>query len=129
MNDYSGVITKFIDNSRQGKSLVVYGDGSQTRDFVCVYDVVDALVGCIKNEKANGEVINIGSGEATMIQDLAKIVIELTESKSDIENKPERKGDIKYSYADISKAKDLLGFVPKVNFKDGLQRLIESTSK
>ena len=128
-NDYSGVITKFIDNSRQGKPLVVYGDGSQTRDFVCVYDIVDALVSCLDTENANGEVINIGSGEATTIQDLANTIIELTNSKSEIENKPERKGDIKYSYADISKAKNLIGFNPKVCLKDGLQGLIESTSK
>ena len=81
------------------------------------------------NKKADGEVINIGSGEATTIQELAKIVIELTDSKSEIENKPERKGDIKYSYADVSKAKNLIGFNPKVCLKDGLQGLIESTSK
>ena len=81
------------------------------------------------NENANGEVINIGSGKATTIQDLANTIIELTNSKSEIENKPERKGDIKYSYADISKAKNLIGFNPKVCLKDGLQGLIESTSK
>ena len=129
LNDYSGVITKYIDNSLQGKPLLVYGEGNQTRDFICVYDVVDALVSCMKNQKANGEVFNIGSGKPTKIQYLANTIIELTKSKSKIKNKPERKGDIKYSYADISKAKNLLGFESKVNLKDGLQGLIEESSK
>lgn len=128
LNNYSGVITRFIDNSRKGEPLVVYGDGCQTRDFVYVSDVVDALVSCLDDWKCDGEIFNVGSGKPTTILDLAKAVVELTGSKSVIKNENERKGDIKDSYADISKAKKMLRYSPKVTFKEGLKCQIESVS-
>jgi UDP-glucose 4-epimerase len=128
LNDYSGVITKFIDNAKADKSLLVYGDGSATRDFVCVFDVVEALVSCLDDWKCEGEAFNVGSGKPTKIQDLAKTVIELTDSKSKIKNKKEREGDIKYSYANITKAKQQLGYKPKVSLKAGLKDLIDTVS-
>ena len=128
LNDYSGVITKFINNVDKHKPLIIYGDGSQTRDFINVSDVVVALVDCMKNEKADGQIFNIGSGKQTTIQDLAKTVLKLNKSEAKIKNKEMRKGDIKYSYADSSKASNLLGYNPKIKLKDGLQDLIDSLS-
>ena len=78
MNDYSGVITRFINRAKQGQSLTIYGDGSQTRDFVNVKDIVQALFASLKSSGANGEVFNIGSGKPTSITELAKAVLELT---------------------------------------------------
>ena len=77
MNDYSGVITRFIERVKQKEPLVVYGDGSQTRDFVSVYDIVDAVLASMKSSDAEGEVFNVGSGKPTSINMLAKTVLEL----------------------------------------------------
>ncbi|MGA2682447.1 MAG: SDR family NAD(P)-dependent oxidoreductase [Candidatus Bathyarchaeia archaeon] len=125
MNDYSGVITRFIERIRKKEPLVVYGDGSQTRDFVNVYDVVDAVLASVKSRDAEGEVFNVGSGQPTSINDLAKTLLELAGVDLMIRYEKSRTGDIKNSYADISKAKKLLGFEPKVSLRDGLRVLLE----
>lgn len=124
LNDYAGVIVKFVENAKSGRPLIIYGDGSQTRDFVSVFDVVDALVLCVEDERADGEIFNIGSGKETTIEDLAETIIELSNSKSKILHKAERKGDIKKTYADISKVKQVLGFVPRVDLQLGLRSLM-----
>ena len=124
MNDYSGVITRFINRAKQKQSLTIYGDGSQTRDFVNVHDIVEALLASLKSSSANGEVFNIGSGKPTSITELAKTVLELTGQDLEIRYELPRAGDIKDSYADISKAKRLLGYEPKVTLRDGLRALL-----
>jgi len=125
MNDYSGVITRFIDRVRQKEPLVVYGDGSQTRDFVSVFDVVEAVFASMKSSCAEGEVFNVGSGKPTSINELAKTVLDLAGVDLEIRYEKPRAGDIKDSYADISKAKKLLGYEPKVSLRDGLRVLLE----
>jgi UDP-glucose 4-epimerase len=126
VNDYSGVITKFFDHARRGLPLIVYGDGSQSRDFVSVYDVVKAVVASAENDSANGEIFNIGSGKAVTINALAKTVSDLSGKKPEVRHEPPRIGDIKGSRADISKAKRLLGYAPAVSLEDGLRHLITS---
>jgi UDP-glucose 4-epimerase len=125
MNDYSGVITRFIDRCRQKLPLTIYGDGSQTRDFVNVKDVAEAILASAKSSKAEGEIFNIGSGKPTTINELAKTVLELTGVDSKIHYEKPRAGDIKDSYADISKAEKFLGYQPKVSLRDGLEILLE----
>jgi UDP-glucose 4-epimerase len=125
MNDYSGVITRFIERCKQKLPLTIYGDGSQTRDFVNVKDVAEAVLASMKSSKAAGEVFNIGSGKHTSINELAKTIMELAGVNSEISYEKSRSGDIKDSYADISKAKMLLGYEPKVSLRDGLQSLLE----
>jgi UDP-glucose 4-epimerase len=124
LNDYSGVITKFFDRAKRKEPLIVYGDGMQTRDFVSVHDVVDAVVACMTRVEAEGEVFNIGSGKPTRISDLAKTVLKLTGFGSKICYEKARSGDIKDSYADISKVQKLLNYKPKVNLSDGLRELL-----
>jgi UDP-glucose 4-epimerase len=125
LNDYSGVITRFIARARKNEPLIVYGDGSQTRDFVNVGDIVAAIVASMNKADAEGEIVHIGSGTATSINELAKTVLELTAVKSGISYQPPRAGDIKDSLADISKAKRILGYAPKVSLRDGLWDLIK----
>ncbi len=125
MNDYSGVITRFINSSRQGLPLVIYGDGSQTRDFVNVNDVVEAVLASMDRDDAVGEVFNIGSGKPTSINELAKTVLDLTGVDLKIRYESSRAGDIRNSYADISKAKKLLGYEPKNSLRAGLRALLE----
>jgi len=124
LNDYSGVITKFIDRVIQKEPLVIYGDGSQTRDFVNVHDVVEAIIRSIRSE-INGQVINVGTGKPTSINELAKTILELAGASTEIIHEKSRTGDIKDSYGDISKALKLLGYAPKVSLREGLQVLLE----
>ena len=125
MNDYSGVITRFIERVKQKQPLVIYGDGSQTRDFVNVNDVVEAVLASIESDNAEGEVFNIGSGTPSSINELAKTILELARLDLEIRHEKPRTGDIKDSYADISKAKEFLGYEPRVSLKDGLRGLLE----
>lgn len=120
-SSYSGVISIFIDNALQNKDLVIYGDGSQTRDFVFVEDVVKANLLMMK--KGNG-VYNVGTGRQVSINELAEKAIKLTNSKSKIRHVNERKGDIKHSLADVSKIKDI-GFEIENSFEEGLKKTIE----
>jgi UDP-glucose 4-epimerase len=124
MNAYSGVITIFINKVKQKQPLIIYGDGSQTRDFVNVRDIVDAILVAMKNQKAEGEIFNIGSGKSTSINELAKTVLELGNVDLEIKYEKHRAGDIEHSLADITKAKKLLGYEPKVSLRAGLRELI-----
>ena len=124
MNDYCGVIAQFIDSSKRGLSLVVYGDGMQTRDFVNVNDATDAVVSSLEKSNSEGEVLNVGFGAPTSINDLAVAVMECAGLKLEVVHEEPRLGDIKHSYADISKAEELLGYNPTVPLKDGLRTLL-----
>jgi UDP-glucose 4-epimerase len=125
MNDYSGVITRFVEFCKQGLPLVIYGNGSQTRDFVNVIDVVEAVLASMKTSKAQGEVFNIGSGKPTSLKALAKTILELAAVELEVRYEKSRSGDIENSYADISKAKKFLGYAPKVSLSEGLRVLLE----
>jgi UDP-glucose 4-epimerase len=124
LNDYSGVITKFMDKIKQKLPLTVYGDGSQTRDFVYVQDVVNAVCLALENADVSGEVFNIGTGKATTIQELAQTMLSITGVNLEISNLPPREGDIKHSYANISKANKLLGYNPQFMLNEGLTNLL-----
>lgn len=129
LNDYSGVITRFIDRAKQRLPLVIYGDGTQTRDFVNVHDVVDAIFKCMINSSADGEVFNIGSGKPTSINELAHVISELAGAPPSFAYEKARSGDIKHSYANISKAKKLLGYSPRWALEDGLRGLLKGSGE
>lgn len=124
-NSYSGVISKFIDNISNDKPPVIFGDGSATRDFVSVHDVVDMVLLMLDNDACVGKAFNCGTGNITRIDDLANMVISLYGTDLKPELKPERPGDIKDSYADISRARSVLGFAPKVSLNSGLSEIID----
>ena len=126
LNDYNGVITKFIDNIKHDKPLTIYGDGSATRDFVNVSDVVDAIVASMDSNKAAGETIQVGTGKPTSINELAETLRKLANTQVGLEYKETRVGEIKHSYADIAKAKRLLGYRPRVALEEGLATLISA---
>ncbi len=128
MNDYSGVITRFVDLAVHGFPLTVYGDGSATRDFVYVDDVVAFVMKCLVAEGAVGEVFNVGTGRAVSVKELAKTVLELSGSRSNVCFCEPRTGDILHSYADVGKAERLLGFRARTELRDGLRFLIEKGS-
>ncbi len=121
---YSGVISVFVDRIQKEQKLTIYGDGNQTRDFVNVKDVVDANLLAATKESAVGEVFNIGNGDVTTINELANSIMKIAEKKVEIDYKPMQKGDVYESVADISKAKEKLGFSPKMDLETGLRELI-----
>jgi UDP-glucose 4-epimerase len=128
LNDYSGVITQFVDRLKQGLPLTVYGDGSQTRDFINVLDIVNAALCSLEKENAEGQVFNVGSGKPTSINELAKKVLSIAVSDLRIVYEAPRESDVKCSYADVSKAARLLGFKPEVALNDGLSEILADAS-
>lgn len=122
--DYSGVISVFLEQALNNEPITVHSDGSQTRDFVHVSDVVGANLRAMETD-AVGEAYNIGTGEATTIVDLAGTIRKITESDSKIVHTEGRAGDIDRSHADIEKTRERLGYEPTVRLDDGLQTLVE----
>ena len=125
---YAGVITKFLENIRNDKNLTIFGAGNATRDFVSVNDVVDAIVLAIKRiEGKRGEIINVGSGNSIKISELAKMMISISgKDSSRIEYKPENNDEIINSKSNISLARKMLEFSPKISLREGLEELINS---
>lgn len=123
---YSAVIPLFIKKILAGESPTIYGDGETSRDFTYVDNNVDAVLrACTTSSECAGEVINIACGyEISLNQLVHKINAELGTTVTSI-YKDERKGDVKHSLADISKAERLLGYKPLVSFEEGLKKTIE----
>jgi len=119
-SDYSLVIGKFLKQKAEGKPLTIFGDGEQTRDFCYIDDVVDATIKAMESEKLKGgEVINIGSGKSYSINYLADLIGGKKEYLAP------RKGDVKHTQADITLAKKLLAWQPKISFEEGLKKVQE----
>lgn len=119
---YAAVIPLFIQKLLKDEHPSIFGDGEQTRDFVFVQNIVDALLLAATTNK-NG-VFNIGSGEQVSINQLVKELNDLLKKKLEPEYLAERPGDIKHSRADITLAKQELGFTPRVRFSEGLQETL-----
>jgi UDP-glucose 4-epimerase len=120
---YAGVIDVFRDQARDGRPITVDGDGTQTRDFVHVDDVVRANLLAATTD-AVGEAYNVGRGEAVSIRELAEWVREAVGSDSEIVHTDPRPGDIDHSTADLTKARERLGYEPSVSLQDGLADLV-----
>jgi len=120
---YAAVIPKFIKLIKEGTSPIINGDGSYSRDFTYIDNVVDANIKALftTNEKCNGEVFNIGAGGRTTILELFSILKKELNSKKDPIFNPIRKGDIPHSNANIKKASELLEWIPKINTEEGLK--------
>ena len=122
--DSGEVIPKFMLRTMAGKGMVVFGDGSQTRDFTYVEDTAKGLAAAALSERAIGETINIGYGSEITILDLAQEIAALFgKNTPDIEFYDQRPGDVLRLYAKTDKAQDLIGFEPEVSFTEGLKRL------
>ena len=125
---YSGVISRFMEAGLSGRALTVFGDGGQTRDFVDVSDVVEGyllaagLTGAAKRPLAGA--YNLGTGRATSILALARLVARLTENDREPQFLPSRQGDIRHSVADGSKFA-AAGFEPRLSLEAGLEKLAD----
>ena len=121
----AGVIRKFLKNISNDVPIEIFGDGTQTRDFIHVSDVIQAFYCAIRNiETKRGEVYNIGSGTATSINELASLLISSKGKDLQVIHKPALEGEIKDSKADISLAENDIGYSPQMSLSDGLASLV-----
>lgn len=123
-NVYGRVVPRFIDQALNNRALTVFGDGTQTRSFTYVTDMVEGILKAAWMPESSGEVINLGSNAETRIIDLGNLILELTRSGSKIEFHPLPVDDPKRRCPDITKAKRLLRWKPKTSLKQGLLRAI-----
>ncbi|HQF67863.1 MAG TPA: SDR family oxidoreductase [Candidatus Cloacimonadota bacterium] len=124
-SQYSAVIPKFIRLIQQEREPIIYGDGLQSRDFTFVENNVWANIQACTAEKAAGEVINIACGERYTLLDLVRMINEIMGKNVEPRFEPERPGDVKHSLAGIEKAKQMLEYEVRVDFRAGLQQTIE----
>jgi UDP-glucose 4-epimerase len=124
-SQYSAVIPKFIKLIQQDREPIIYGDGSQSRDFTFVENNVWANIQACTAAKAAGEVINIACGERYTLLDLVQMINAILGKDIQPRFEPERPGDVKHSLAGIDKAKELLRYEVRVDFREGLQRTID----
>ena len=125
-NPYSGVISIFANKLRRGLQPRIFGDGEQTRDFIHVSDVVRANLLGLEVERGIGEAFNLGTGKPTSINTLASLLAELYGKRTTPAHLQPRKGDIKDSYADVTRAKNVLGFESKMELRNGLQESLST---
>jgi UDP-glucose 4-epimerase len=123
---YSGVIPTFIKRVQNDEPPVIFGDGEQTRDFTYVQDVVEANLLSLTADLEPGQIFNVAAGRTCTINELAANISSLM-GKPDLkaQHLAERKGDIRASYADINKARKVLGYQPKFELEKGLRRTID----
>lgn len=133
----NSVIAKFIKDAMIKGGLTIYGDGTQTRDFIHVDDICQAIFLVLTAEhrasddstatsiKVWGETFHLGTGKETRIIDLAETVRRLSGDEIQLVHEPPRSGEIKRNYSDISKARTALGFVPQINLTDGMKSVYE----
>ena len=119
------VISNFINQALEGNPLTVYGDGKQTRSFCYVSDLVAGIMAMMESAKAKGEVVNLGNPEEYTMSDLANKIRKMTKTASKITSAPLPEDDPTQRRPDITKAKKLLGWEPKVSVDEGLKKTIE----
>jgi UDP-glucose 4-epimerase len=120
---YGNVIPIFVHRMLRGEPLIIFGDGSQTRDFVHVRDVVQANVKASRASRVSGA-YNIGTGKAVTINDLASLIADLSQAAVAIERRGPRAGDVLHSRADITAARSAFGYEPLVDFETGLRSYV-----
>lgn len=122
-NPYTGILSIFSTRIKNGNPIKVFEDGLESRDFVYIDDVVDATYAALTSPNADDQVFGIGSGERTAVVDVAKTLRDVYGSKTDISvTGAFRLGDVRHVYADLTRARELLQFEPKVLFSDGIGR-------
>jgi UDP-glucose 4-epimerase len=119
------VVPYFLRQALRGGSLVVHGDGSQTRDYVYVDDVVSAMVAASTAPGVSGLVINVGSGVETSVRDLVKLVLEVTGAKPEVLYNAQSSGGVSRMAADVRASREKLNFAPSIKLEDGLRLTLQ----
>jgi UDP-N-acetylglucosamine/UDP-N-acetyl-alpha-D-glucosaminouronate 4-epimerase len=121
-SQYSAVIPRFLTAIADGHPVSIYGDGGQQRDFTYVDNVVEANLLAAEAKDASGTVLNIATGRPTSVNQLADVIGTLLDRTVEREKHPARAGDVRDSWADIARAREVLGWEPRVTLEAGLQR-------
>jgi nucleoside-diphosphate-sugar epimerase len=125
-SEYSAVIPKFITKLLAKEPLTVYGDGEQSRDFTYVENVVEANMLALRAIEAPGNVCNIGCRERITLNQLIRLLEEIVNVKANVNYTDSKAGDVRDSLADVTLARRLLGYEPKIMVKEGLRRTVEA---
>ena len=125
-SEYSAVIPRFMRMMHAGQAPTVFGDGMQTRDFTHVSNVVQATCDAAMREGAAGEIMNVAYGRSHTLRDLVAIMATALGCQVGPVYAPARAGDVRDSYADVTKARELLGYEPLVSLEDGIRSMAES---
>ena len=123
-SEYSAVIPIFIKKALANKPITIFGDGTTSRDFTFIEDVIQANLRAAISTKSDGHVVNVAYGDRFTLTQLAKIIIEELDSESTIEYLDFRKGDVLHSLADLSTTKELIDYEPQFNLSEGLSKTI-----
>lgn len=130
INPYTGILSIFTTRIKNESDINIFEDGKETRDFVYIDDVVDATMLGLEKDEANNNIFNVGSGTATDILTITKILREAYNSNVNVKLSGNyRLGDIRHNYADVTKIKEILGFNPKFNFEHGIRQFTDWVNK
>ena len=124
-SQYAGVVPRFAVAIAAGSPIDVYGDGEQSRDFTYVGNVVDATIRGGETPGASGEIFNVAAGSSASVNTLADLIGTILGRHVEKRHLPSRAGDIRNSWADLSKAERVLGYRPQIGLEDGLRRTLE----
>lgn len=124
-NPYTGILAIFANQARTSQPIYIFEDGKESRDFVFIDDVVDAIVRCIEAEPFPPLALNVGTGRAVTVHQVAEAIVRHFRSRSELSvNGSFREGDVRHSTADLSRVKAVIGFSPSWNFADGLREFL-----
>jgi UDP-glucose 4-epimerase len=122
---HAPVIPCFLRQATQNGTLVIHGDGSQTRDYVFIDDVVNAMTAAASAPAIDKLVINVGSGTETSVRELVRLVTETTGGQPEVVYNPRVEGGVSRMRADLTLASQKLGYAPRVSLEEGLRRMVE----
>jgi nucleoside-diphosphate-sugar epimerase len=125
-SQYAAAVPLFITKIAAGEEIDIYGDGEQSRDFTYVGNVVAATILAGDADGASGEIFNVAAGSPASVNDVAATIGEIVGKPVQRRQLPPRAGDLRDSWADLSKSQDVLGYAPEIALADGLRRTIEA---
>lgn len=125
-SQYAAVVPRFVDAIARGEAITIEGDGEQSRDFTYVANVIDATLRAAEAAGASGRIFNIAAGSPTSVNFVAEAIGRILDRPVEKRFAPPRAGDIRDSWADLSAARDVLGFTPSVDLEEGLRRTVEA---
>ena len=130
-SEYAAVIPRFVTAALAGQGVTIYGDGTQSRDFCFIDNTVEAnlAAGSAPGADVSGRVFNVACGAATTLNDVVRLIAEITGKPLQASYEPGRVGDVKHSLADITEARTRLGYKGAISFSDGLKRTIDWYAK
>jgi UDP-glucose 4-epimerase len=126
LSQYAAVVPLFLTAIARGEPVTIFGDGEQSRDFTYVSNVVDATIRAAEAPAANGRIFNVAAGSPATVNQLTELIGELLGKQPEKRYAPPRPGDIRDSWADVTAAREALGFEPTVALAEGVQRVAEA---